>query len=94
MLVTAIATAAASIALRANVPAPDAGTIGAGTALVLAAGALSTAVAIGVGHGGFARPGDRHPSGVLHRHLAAARGDRVPRRRPAAYPRGGDQPDR
>jgi ABC-type transport system involved in multi-copper enzyme maturation permease subunit len=48
VLVTAIATAAGSIALRADLAAPDAGTLIAGTALVLAAGALSTAVAVGV----------------------------------------------
>jgi hypothetical protein len=47
VLVTAIATAAASIALRADLPGPDADTIIAGTALVLAAGALSTVVAVG-----------------------------------------------
>jgi len=48
VLVTAIATAAGSIALRGDLAAPDAGTLIAGTALVLAAGALSTAVAVGV----------------------------------------------
>ena len=46
--VTAIATAAASIALKADLPAPDTGTLIAGTARVLAAGALSTAVAVGI----------------------------------------------
>jgi ABC-type transport system involved in multi-copper enzyme maturation permease subunit len=46
--VTAIATAAASIALKADLSAPDTGTLIAGTARVLAAGALSTAVAVGI----------------------------------------------
>jgi ABC-type transport system involved in multi-copper enzyme maturation permease subunit len=46
--ITAIVTAAGSIALKAGLPAPDAGTLVAGTALVLVAGALSTAVAVGV----------------------------------------------
>jgi ABC-type transport system involved in multi-copper enzyme maturation permease subunit len=46
--VTAIATGAASIALTAGLPAPDTGTLIAGTALVLAAGALSTGVAVGM----------------------------------------------
>jgi hypothetical protein len=44
---SAIATAVASIVLRDGLPAPHAGTLTAGTALVLAAGALSTAVAVG-----------------------------------------------
>jgi hypothetical protein len=46
--VTAIATAVASIALNDGAAAPDRSTVIAGTALVLAAGALSTAVAVGV----------------------------------------------
>jgi ABC-type transport system involved in multi-copper enzyme maturation permease subunit len=46
--VTALAAAAASIALKAGLPAPHAGTVLSGTAQVLAAGALSTAVAVGV----------------------------------------------
>lgn len=44
---SALATAAASIALRDGLPAPQTGTLIAGTALVLAAGALSTVVAVG-----------------------------------------------
>jgi ABC-type transport system involved in multi-copper enzyme maturation permease subunit len=45
--VSALATAAASIALRDALPAPHTDTLIAGTALVLAAGALSTALAVG-----------------------------------------------
>jgi ABC-2 type transport system permease protein len=48
LLVTAFAAAAGSIALKGDLPAPDADSLIAGTALVLAAGALSTAVAVGV----------------------------------------------
>jgi hypothetical protein len=46
--VTAFATAAGSILLKDTAAAPQAGDLIAGTALVLAAGALSTAVAVGV----------------------------------------------
>jgi ABC-type transport system involved in multi-copper enzyme maturation permease subunit len=45
---TAIATAAGAITLNGGLPAPDAGTVLSGTAQVLAAGALSTAVGVGV----------------------------------------------
>jgi ABC-type transport system involved in multi-copper enzyme maturation permease subunit len=45
---TAIAAAAGSIALKSGLPGPDAGVLLRGTAQVLAAGALSTAVAVGV----------------------------------------------
>jgi hypothetical protein len=48
LLVTAFAAAAGSIALKGDLPAPDADTLIAGTALVLAAGALSSAVAVGM----------------------------------------------
>jgi ABC-type transport system involved in multi-copper enzyme maturation permease subunit len=46
--ITAIAAAAGSIALKAGLPGPDAGTLLSGTTRTLAAGALSTAVAVGV----------------------------------------------
>jgi ABC-type transport system involved in multi-copper enzyme maturation permease subunit len=46
--VTALATAVGSILLKDSAAAPQAGDLIAGTALVLAAGALSTAVAVGV----------------------------------------------
>ena len=48
MGLTALLTAAASIVLAGSPPAPDAGDVIAGTMGVLAAGALSTAVAVGV----------------------------------------------
>jgi len=48
VLVTAIVTAAGAIALRDGLPAPSGATLIAGTALVLVAGALSAAVAVGV----------------------------------------------
>ena len=48
VLVTALAVAAGSIALKADLPGPDAGTLLSGTAQMLTAGALSTAIAVGV----------------------------------------------
>jgi ABC-2 family transporter protein len=45
---TAIAAAAGAIALKGGLPGPDAGMLLSGTAQMLAAGALSTAVAVGV----------------------------------------------
>lgn len=48
VLVTAIAAAVGSVALKADLPAPDAGTLLSGIGAMLAAGALSTTVAVGV----------------------------------------------
>jgi ABC-type transport system involved in multi-copper enzyme maturation permease subunit len=48
MALTAALTAAASVGLAGSLPAPDASTVIAGTLGVLAAGALSTAMAVGL----------------------------------------------
>jgi ABC-type transport system involved in multi-copper enzyme maturation permease subunit len=48
VLATAFAAAAGSIALKGDLPAPDAGTLLSGTAEVLAAGAVSAGIAVGV----------------------------------------------